>query len=345
MSPQLTPQAFRAPDTGRGQDEMRFLLAAILVLILLAGGVCLADETAPVPMKDEKRIVAAITTEFVAVDVVRNGGVKFPAFRNQLDPLTRFEFRPALGKPQWFDTKGGTTIPDDYFAGDRFYLEGAKVGEAVLIKITSEVFPWDRKTYVTYNAATEGNFSGGELIAATPPPYYNTVPVDGDFLMRGEANPGYSGARLYPVFCDSYTSPSIAVRPFGDETRFVIKEGNTALRVEFPSTGEVFTAEFPPVPADSDSFLSYAFYWGPSGSTGYRDAYFGQTIPADGNALYSAQIEWHSLSFRTVPLNTLVSVGWYDNIYPPRCQQPWGRSEHSELVDRSYIRTASDSSS
>ena len=312
----------RLGPTARASHRAPGLVWALLAALLLLATSLLPAQDTPEALKSQKRTVATITLDFVAVDVVRNGGVDFPAFDNRREPNTRFEYHTAGGEMEWLESAGGYSVPIGHSSGTAIYMEQAQIGEAVLIKISSDAFPWKRKMYITYNVTTPGEFSGGQLVSSAPPLYYNTVPVDGNFVSLQTVTSGYSGARLYPVFCDSLTSPSIALEPFSQETRYLVYDAHASMTLEFPATGESQTLEFVAAPTGSDSAYSYAFYFGPSGSTGYRDIYLGAAIPADGNAVYSAEIRWEPLAFRTASLGTLVTSGVYENNRTPAAGGP-----------------------
>ncbi|MBI1293003.1 hypothetical protein GC173_17470 [bacterium] len=190
-------------------------LASLLAVSLLWTSPASAQEPVSVDDKIEKAIsVSAITQQFIAVDMVGNGGSQWPAFSNTLEPLTRFEYRASSGAIAWWDTQNGISYPLSYTNGFSFYFPGTEIGEAVLIEVTSDRFPAGVTSVITYNVTGLGTLSGDKLIASTDPPYWNTIPVEGSWISVGEASGGYSSLGVNPVLCDSATTPSIAVPPY-----------------------------------------------------------------------------------------------------------------------------------
>ncbi|MBI1290478.1 hypothetical protein GC173_04455 [bacterium] len=251
-----------------------------------------AQEPVSVDDKIEKAIsVSAITLEFIAVDMVGNGGVDWPSFNTIGEPLTRFEYRASSGAIEYWTTRGDGSFPGSYSNGSSFYFPGTEIGEAVLIEVTSDRFPAGVTSVITYNVTGLGTLSGDKLIGSTDPPYWNTIPVEGSWITSGEANAGYSGLTITPVFCDFYTTPSIAVPPRSNAAMIAMRDGEATLRGSSRETGATWSGTFP---ADNSTRVtSYNLYWGPSGSSTSRDVYLGTILPS-GIIDFDLELNWLS---------------------------------------------------
>jgi len=170
-----------------------------------------------------------------------------------------------------------------------------------LIKITSEAFPWERKTYVTYNIAQVAYRNGNQLIGGGFPPYYNTVPVDGDFRETGLTSEGYRGVTATPMLCDSATSPSIGFPTYSDEVRGILEQsayfGYATTTSEAEAAGGLFAA--------GPIWNFRAIAWGPVGATDAHNLYLGPVLPV-GSIQYRHTAYWQ---------NRVFDSGWYST--PP----------------------------
>ncbi|MBI1293004.1 hypothetical protein GC173_17475 [bacterium] len=211
--------------------------------------------------------VPVVSREFLLMDAEGSRRLQFQVgvYNTASSPPIHYRWTTAGGEHFEY----GLIFPSGgYSSGGDVWLKSARIGEAVLLKVTCEEFPGDRKTVVTYNAAVRGiaevDGSSQQLLASEAPPYYNTFPVDA--AKHGFQNSTYTppstrtgfGAEL--GLCDSETSPGIGL-PYGNQyLNALMADSTTSLTIRSSAMQSWEGILSPPY---SDSGLTIcAFGWG-----------------------------------------------------------------------------------